>query len=322
MSKVLEPLALAYFSGMPSSIDYDYLIALARPAFFDCGNLATRANLNAAGLTQRGIERLIATGDVVRVFHGGYVPRGLDGDQLHAARLGARLTGPSLFARLGAWEPNGDRRLHISVPRSADRPRVGPAVRVHWSPVSGVMLSEPLESAVGHVVAGLARDECVAVLDSVIRRRIMSRAQVAAALRGCASRGGNAVLSQVDPSAESGAETLLRLWLRRRGVSFRPQTKIGRFRVDFLLGTRLVVEVVGEKYHASTAAFEADCEREAYLQGLGYQVLRISARQVYNSDERALSALSTMIRRHQHVYGVRPVEANRGNAAGLSDYPL
>lgn len=289
-------------------MSHEQLTSVVGPALALCGGIATRADLEAAGLTHRGIDKLVLAGDLIRVFRGRYVSRGLEPEYLRAVRLGARLTGPSLFAKLGAWEPNSGRRFHISVQRNGLRPTFDSGdIRLHWSPVEGLMVAEPLETAVAHLVMSLKRDECVAVIDSAIRRRILSFADAAAALMKCAPQGGAGVLRYVDASAESGAESLLRLWLEAHRIAYRTQVCFGPFRVDFVVGRRLVVEVVGEKYHGDVGLFEADCRREAYLQGLGLQVLRLSARQVFEGLGDAGESLLALIRRRQHVVGPSPV---------------
>jgi len=61
----------------------------------------------------------------------------------------------------------------------------------------------------------------------------------------------------------------------RRQVTIR-----GVGRVDFVFGTRLVVEVDGEVFHSGSTEFEADRRRDALLSARGYRVLRFSYQQV------------------------------------------
>lgn len=140
-------------------------------------------------------------------------------------------------------------------------------------------------------------------MDSVVHRGIMSFSQATSALRACATIGGGKVVRLMDPSAESGAETLFRLWLHSRRVDYRTQVPIGRYRVDFLVGRRLIVEILGAEFHASAEAFEKDATREAFLQSLGYQVLHISARQIYQRETERDEVLSALLRRRPHVFG-------------------
>ncbi|MGD9503253.1 MAG: endonuclease domain-containing protein [Methyloceanibacter sp.] len=73
------------------------------------------------------------------------------------------------------------------------------------------------------------------------------------------------------------AEVLLWLELRelkRDGLRFRKQAPIGPYIVDFAcLGQKLVVEVDGD-LHETESGLRHDRNRDAYLRGLGYEVLR------------------------------------------------
>ncbi len=88
-----------------------------------------------------------------------------------------------------------------------------------------------------------------------------------------------------------------KLWARLRndqiGFSFRRQHPIGRYIADFYSReARLVVEVDGIEAHSGEAAVDHDTARDAYLQSLGLQILRIPAYEV----ERNLDAVCEFIR--------------------------
>jgi very-short-patch-repair endonuclease len=60
--------------------------------------------------------------------------------------------------------------------------------------------------------------------------------------------------------------------------------RIGALLVDFLWpDRRLVVETDGYRYHRGRLAFENDRARDLELRALGYDVLRLSYRQVTDS---------------------------------------
>ena len=72
------------------------------------------------------------------------------------------------------------------------------------------------------------------------------------------------------------------LWLELRalkadGFLFRRQAPIGPYIVDFVcLAARLIVEVDGD-LHETASGRRHDANRDAYLQSLGYEVLRFDA---------------------------------------------
>ena len=68
--------------------------------------------------------------------------------------------------------------------------------------------------------------------------------------------------------------------------------RIGRWTVDFLWrDRRLVVETDSYLYHRGKVAFEDDHERDLGLRGLGYDVLRLSEKQIAEGGERVAGLL-------------------------------
>jgi superfamily I DNA/RNA helicase/very-short-patch-repair endonuclease len=71
--------------------------------------------------------------------------------------------------------------------------------------------------------------------------------------------------------------------LDEKELCFRAQALIGRYHVDFLVeknGAQVVVECDGKAYHSSDKAKEKDGERDLYLQGCGYPVLRFTGGEI------------------------------------------
>lgn len=63
-------------------------------------------------------------------------------------------------------------------------------------------------------------------------------------------------------------------WLSPKGSHFRRQTPVGPFVVDFAChGARLVIELDGGAHHALDVE-ERDVERQRFIEGRGYRVLR------------------------------------------------
>lgn len=68
--------------------------------------------------------------------------------------------------------------------------------------------------------------------------------------------------------------------------------RVGPFLVDFLWrDRRLVVETDGYRYHRGWHAFEDDRTRDLRLRILGYEVIRLSFRQVVDEPERVAAVL-------------------------------
>lgn len=72
-------------------------------------------------------------------------------------------------------------------------------------------------------------------------------------------------------------------------MSLQMQVPVGRYRLDFLVDKRLVVEVDGAKWHSSPEAIERDRQRDVYMKSEGFEVLRIPARTVLYDPEEAVN---------------------------------
>jgi very-short-patch-repair endonuclease len=72
--------------------------------------------------------------------------------------------------------------------------------------------------------------------------------------------------------------------------------KIGDIEIDFLWRERnLVVETDGYRYHRGRVAFEGDRNRDLKLKALGYDVIRLSYRQVCETPAEVAGALRNVL---------------------------
>jgi very-short-patch-repair endonuclease len=72
--------------------------------------------------------------------------------------------------------------------------------------------------------------------------------------------------------------------------------QIGSVIVDFLWREqRLIVETDGYRYHRGRSAFEADRDRDLRLRALGYEVIRLSYRQVVDEPQPVAAALKKLL---------------------------
>jgi very-short-patch-repair endonuclease len=102
--------------------------------------------------------------------------------------------------------------------------------------------------------------------------------------------------------APTGAEAKLWQAIRKgqiRGVQFRRQHAIERFIPDFCcLEIRLIIEVDGP-IHQYTQ--EEDQIRQAYLESIGYEVLRFSNLDVFNNLRAVLDVIDASVVRRMKV---------------------
>lgn len=90
------------------------------------------------------------------------------------------------------------------------------------------------------------------------------------------------------------------LWLCRRHRLPKPivNLRIGGMEVDFCwVEQKLIVETDGYRYHRGKAAFEDDRARDLSLRALGYEVLRLSYRQVLHESTEVAAVLHAALGR-------------------------
>lgn len=139
----------------------------------------------------------------------------------------------------------------------------------------------------------------LAIAESTIHRGLLTEAEMRAILSDLGPRADR-VMDLLD-LAESGTETYVRLRLRAKGVRLRPQVEIGGVgRVDFLIGTSLVLEVDSRRHHMDPAAYERDRVRDQKLHSLGYRVVRLTYAQVMFGWAAVEDRLLAMIRAGLH----------------------
>ena len=90
----------------------------------------------------------------------------------------------------------------------------------------------------------------------------------------------------------------LRLCRRHRLPMPTPNAPVGRFTADFLWQERaLIVETDGYRYHRGRQAFEDDRKRDIELRMRGYEVVRLTYRQVLDDPARIAAMLGTLLSR-------------------------
>jgi very-short-patch-repair endonuclease len=73
---------------------------------------------------------------------------------------------------------------------------------------------------------------------------------------------------------DSTAEGILYEYLKKNGIDFKFQYRIGKYRVDFFVPDNLVIELDGP-HHEGHNQKKHDQKRDAYIRSLGYEMIRI-----------------------------------------------
>jgi len=131
------------------------------------------------------------------------------------------------------------------------------------------------------------------------RRGAVSERELRRAIRQ-ASVLGLAIETEAEPDRTRSEFEHLFLQLCRAHHLPAPEVnvRIDSFLVDFLWrDRRLIVETDGYRYHRDRAAFEQDRNRDLKLKSLGYEVIRLSYRQVTEKQEHVAAALRDLLGR-------------------------
>lgn len=259
----------------------------------------TRADLVAAGVSPRAITAAVHEGTLLRLRRDRYARTAVDGDIAEAVRISGRVTCLTLLRAMGVFVLTCT-ALHVHVRPGVSRtqaPRASTTV-LHWDNWSGEDVSlhaVALRDAVRHAIRCQAPRAALATLDSVLHHRLMSLAQLTEVFDDLPARF-HALLALVDPSAESGPETFMRLILRALGLRFETQVTIpGVGRVDFVVEGWLIIECDSKEYHEGWDKQIEDRARDLAAAGLGYVTVRPLATDIMHHAATVRDAIAAVL---------------------------
>jgi len=200
---------------------------------------------------------------------------------------GAVLSHRSAAALWGLLSPSGGPVDVTLRGRSGRRKRQG--IRIH-RPVS----LDPAEMTVRRGVPVTSPARTLADLRSAIPARDLRGAIRQADFLGLAT-GPDIAVDRTRSELERRF-----LWLCSRFHLPKPAVnmKIGAMTVDFCwVEQKLVVETDGYQSHRGREAFEGDRARDLRLRGLGYEVMHLSHRQVFDEPHEVLAVLKPALTR-------------------------
>lgn len=275
------------------------------------GGAAATRELHADGFGRDAITRALKAGEIIRARQGWYVERACHPALAEAVRVGGRLTCSSALRLHGIWVA-GDRDLHVTVsPRSCQlrrprdrrrRLRAGDAVVIHWTDrrtSESRVIVDPIE-ALADLIHCAPPELAAASAESLLHQHPRLRRRLASLIDSAPARA-SAAFRAVDGRSESGTEFLFRFRIGRYGLLPEPQVRIpGVGRVDFVIGSRLVIEVDGADYHTDRERFEGDRRRDALLSALGFRVLRFSHNMVLHDWATVADAVLAAVARGDH----------------------
>lgn len=258
----------------------------------------TRKDLESAGMSPRRITSTVRAGLLIRLRRNRYARPDLDDTVAEAARIGGRVTCLSLLQLLGVFVLTSS-ALHLQVSQNGSR--LGPATRgaprLHWAKEREHehLHVTSLSVAIRHSVRCQSPRAAVATLDSLLHHGLITLPKLQSLFLELPERF-QTLLGLVDPSAESGPETFVRLLLRAIGVSFETQVLIdGVGRVDFVVDGWLIIECDSKEFHEGWVKQKQDRSRDLAAARLGYVTIRPLASDILHRSDTVQRALREVI---------------------------
>lgn len=197
--------------------------------------------------------------------------------------------------------------LHIQLEPHVTRvPPPLPSVVRHWRPsaASDQATTVPVIEALVRAVLCQPPRMAIATLDSAWHLGLVDEAGIAEVIAKLPRRYRH-LRGLLDPRAESGIETLVRLMVRSLGHRADLQVAIpGAGFVDLMVEGWLVIECDSAAHHGTWASHKSDRRRDAAVVAQGYVSLRLLAEDVLYRPEWVMDVLrATLHRRPVHNSG-------------------
>lgn len=280
----------------------------------------TRRELLALGVRPRAIAAAVHSEVVIRARRGVYTPAHAPRHVVRALRVGGLAACTTAAESFGLWVPE-QRLTEVWLPHQASRLRSAHSRRVplalsdrsqlrtHWHPLVDPRATESWRvgpfDAVAQCVRCLPREFAVAVLDSALSMGVVGAHELPA-LEAVVPSDRRPWVHLADGRSGSGTESLVRLALQAAGFRLTPQARIpGVGYVDFLVGTRVVVEVDSEQWHSTPEQRAEECRRDLELHRLGFVVVRVRYGQAMHERDAVVAAVERAVRTTRSVRAAR-----------------
>jgi very-short-patch-repair endonuclease len=271
------------------------------------GGVATRRELLKRA-TRHDVDTAVRDGVIVKEAHGRYALPAAN----TARRAANRLTGvvsQRSAALLHGWEVKTvPEKPDVTVRRKrhltpAQREEVTP----HWADLTPDEIRQgvtTVERTLVDCMRSLPFDEALAIADSALRHRSISKhglVELASGLRGRGAAQARRVAAEATHLAANPFESVARaIGLEVVGLDLKPQVVIrdrtGKGRADLVdRERRLVVECESHSWHSKRGALRRDCRRYTKLVLLGWRVLRFAWEDVMFHPDYVRECLETIV---------------------------
>ncbi|MDN5822027.1 MAG: hypothetical protein L0H74_03030 [Brachybacterium sp.] len=248
--------------------------------------VARRHEISALGFTQWTMRGALERGELRRIARGWTALPTADAAVVRALTAGYRLTCVDAARLHGLWIPEdtSPERHHLHVYRGGSGGSLPPQMKQHsprgrsW-PEADAVASLPL--ALAHSLRCCSGETSAILLESAMQRGLLSPAEVQRILEA-APAAVRSRIGTVSSASDSGSETRVVRWLRRRKFHVEQQVHVeGVGFLDAYVGG-LFLEIDGKEFHSGESAFDRDRRRDLRAIRHGLQVLRVSYDQVWH----------------------------------------
>lgn len=282
----------------------------ARTALTDLGGVASWPELQGL-VTRKAVRAALADGVIVKLRRGTYALCGTDDGLAAAARLGGVLSHLSAAHAHGWKVARPPQQHHVTVGKNRSRLTAPGGVTVHWGDVGKQTGVTDHVRTVVDCARTLPFPEALAVADSALRARAVTREQLMSAVEA-SPRTGRAralrVMRAADARAANPFESVLRAHaLEVTGLCVVPQGEIEDWLhpdlVDFRL--RIAIEADSWSYHSLREAFEYDIRRYTGLVRDGWVVLRFTWDDVLQKPAYVKAVLRDVVAQREELLRLR-----------------
>lgn len=254
------------------------------------GGIARRGELIALGYSPHALKSAIASGRLKAPRRGWIADVGAPTDALRAVTLGGRLGGASVLRLLGIWVDEPGPLEVCCHPRSSRLPTLRKAEFRTWKvdrfPERGCRpWRVSVRDAILQHAVHASRSELVAVIDSALHLRRMTRAQLIPLLDAL-PQAVRPKPSDIDGRSMSGTESHLRFALRAAGYRVETQVYVaGVGTVDLMVDGWFITECDSRQFHGKEADQEHDRRRDGNAALIGHPNARFTYTQVMHDRD-------------------------------------
>ncbi|KJC64411.1 type IV toxin-antitoxin system AbiEi family antitoxin domain-containing protein [Agreia bicolorata] len=306
------------------------------------GNVASRRTLLEARVEPAGIDAARRSGALERLRRGMYALPEADIDQRRAVMAGGRVGCVSALRRVGVWG-GLDAALHMHVPSSASRLHLDEVIalgrspetrrtdktfwaepgrpRVHWQRAHAAntrtarswaddWLVDPM-SALRQAALCLDDEHAIAAIDSALRKKVV-RGHDLEALFGSLPRRLQGMRLELDPAADSGPESIVRVRMRRAGFVVEPQMSIpGSSDLDLLINGLVGLDIDSRAWHTGEEQISWDYGKTLQSFAFGRPTLRILPHHIFEMWPSTLAAIGRAVSDMEELHRLRRMNRNR-----------